>query len=106
MKISKSDLRLLTEAFRRYHAFHKTDPNPLNELWLGLGTNSTYGKSKYFQPIGTVFPRCLAWWTLSEKGIETFNQILKTNQWKPENNNDYFMHNLTIDVSKIETKKE
>lgn len=83
MKISKSDKRLLLEAYQRWHLFGRDNKEKtLETAWLGLGFPSEYGESRFFQPHGTLIPRALNWWVLSKEGVEVMNTIIKLHPWK------------------------
>jgi hypothetical protein len=88
-KLTKKDLCLLVEAYRRYHSFHQgTD---IRKAWVGLGAPSVFRKSKYFKPVGdTITPRVDNWWLLTEEGVEFVEALSISLPWKPAYTTDLF----------------
>ena len=89
MKLSKKDTNLLTEAYRRYHAFR--GDRTLTTACVGLGSPTQY-KSKYFKSHGcrgvgsrgVETPRVKNWYTLTEKGVKMLERLLDLNTWEWE----------------------
>lgn len=79
-KLSKKDINLLIEAYRRRMMFNREVP--IRKAWVGLGTPSQY-KSKLFVPLGNPIPKYKNWFLLSEKGIEVFLIFLKEFPFPP-----------------------
>jgi hypothetical protein len=66
---------LIMEAYRRYMMF--SDEKPIDEAWVGLGTNAMYEKCSLFKCVGHKAPaRCNNWWILNEKGLEVMNELI------------------------------
>lgn len=78
--LSKKDINLLIEAYRRRMMFDRDVP--IRKAWVGLGTPSQY-KSELFVPLGNPIPRYKNWFLFSEKGIEIFLIFLKEFPFPP-----------------------
>ena len=70
-KLSKKDLLLLTEAYRRKHCLN-------DSVWVGLGTSAQY-RSKYFYSKGEIkTPRIKNWYYLTSEGKEMMKKMEDT----------------------------
>lgn len=91
-KLKARDNKLLLEAYRRYNAFAVENGRGITKAWLGLGTRSVYGKSKFFRMISnqTLRPRCNGWWVLTEDGIDVLVDLIRVLPWKATYNHILF----------------
>lgn len=92
-KLSKKNVSLLLEAYRRYHQFHKNEQ--LATAWLGLGYKSLYGKSAYFETFYSNTPpkKCMTWWVLTNIGITVMNDLILSLPWH-DDFNSFIFNNL------------
>jgi len=81
VRLSRAAVYLLFEAYRRNHMF---DPHerakPLDQRWLGLGTEAAYrpvlGKGLMrFHDDRNPPPRCMGWVCLTELGIKVMKEL-------------------------------
>lgn len=81
-KLKKPDAKLLIEAYRRFHAFHKGET--LSEAWTGLGMRE-YDYSIFFEPVFNRSrpKRCAAWFRLTQSGRSLVSRLNARLPWRP-----------------------
>lgn len=85
--LSRKDLNLIIEAYRRLHLTN--EERRLDHPFLGLGYRSLYGKSRYFKesyPEREPIKRIIVWWSLTEIGKLLVAELDSILTWSNELN--------------------
>lgn len=82
-KLKTSEARLLLEAYRRYHMFHKN--KTISEAWIGLGKKE-YDNSSFFSPVHKRPDKYLGWYRLNKTGTIMVSRLNALLPWKKEYN--------------------
>lgn len=81
--LCKRDQELMCDAYRRSW-LRRTPGNMMPQTdMMGLGTKTTYGKSKLFKTHDSKnYPRHDCWWDLTEKGVTVLKAMIEEVPYK------------------------
>jgi hypothetical protein len=94
-KLTKLQMLLLLEAWRRFHMF---SDKTLEKSWVLLETVAVINRAKsghLFEPLNCNYtPKILHWWVFTEKGLQLMQSFSNVVTWNDNLNSQIFDKNI------------
>lgn len=94
-KMTKLQMLLLLEAWRRFHMF---SDKPIEKSWVLLETIAVVQRAKaghLFKQLSSYYtPKTAYWWTLTENGLILIKEFSNVVTWDKNLNYDIFVKNI------------
>lgn len=95
-KLTKPQMLLLLEAWRRFNMFNNS--KPIEKAWVLLEKVTVVQKAKFghmFEPLSSNYtPKISHWWTLTETGVELMQRFSNVVTWDKNLNCDILAKNI------------